>query len=140
VGAREIVVEILGEDAVRVDGRERTLDARPASVELEGDRSVVDLGGRRIAVIARDAWELRSETGSPGAAVLSEVLRSPMPGIVTQVAVAAGQAVQPGDLLLVLEAMKMANEIRTDRAATVTEVLVKPGQTVSDGFGLITLG
>lgn len=151
VGAREIVVEIPGEDAVRIDGREIPCDAsgtslilggRPWSVPVarEGERSAVDLGGRLIPVTVRDAWERRAEAGATGAdAALSEVLRSPMPGIVTRVAVAAGQAVAPGDLLLVLEAMKMANEIRADRAATVTEVLVKPGQTVSAGLGLVTL-
>ncbi len=141
VGAREIAVEILSPTRVRVDGRECAVDAG-VPVAREGDRYAVTVGGRRLLVAVQDAWERRLGPGSVGAgsAGRSEVLRSPMPGIVTRVAVAAGQPVAPGDLLLVLEAMKMANEIRADRAATVTEVSVKPGQTVSAGEAMVTLG
>ena len=139
VGDREITVEILSPARARIDGREIALPPG-VQVEREGDRYAVAVGGHRLAVSVQDAWERMLGPGSGGAGVArSEILRAPMPGIVTRVAVAAGQAVAPGDLLLVLEAMKMANEIRAERAATVTEVSVKPGQTVSAGFGLVTL-
>ncbi len=63
-------------------------------------------------------------------AATSPVLRAPMPGVILQVAVQTGAAVQRGDPLLVLEAMKMKNVIRSPRAGVVAEVLVQPGQNV----------
>jgi biotin carboxyl carrier protein len=60
-------------------------------------------------------------------------VKSVMPGIVKEVRVRAGDAVQPGQALLVLEAMKMENEIRSDRAGRVARVLVTPGQAVEKG-------
>jgi biotin carboxyl carrier protein len=62
-----------------------------------------------------------------------------MPGVIKQVAVQAGQQVQSGQLLVVLEAMKMENEIVAPKAGTVTAVLVTPGQTVNPGAPLVNL-
>ena len=59
-----------------------------------------------------------------------------MPGRVVQVTVAVGDRVEPGALLLVLEAMKMQNEIRTVRGGTVLRVDVEPGRTVDGGAPL----
>ena len=56
-----------------------------------------------------------------------------MPGKIVRVAVAAGQAVRAGECLLVMEAMKMENEIRSPRDGSVTGVLVREGQAVESG-------
>lgn len=66
-----------------------------------------------------------------------ECVDSPMPGNIPKVHVAAGQAVKEGDILVVLEAMKMENEIMAPKSGTVTQVLVEKGATVETGAPLV---
>ena len=63
-----------------------------------------------------------------------------MPGKMLSVAVSDGQAFKKGDLLLVLEAMKMQNEIYAPQDATVSEVRVSANQTVATGEDMVVLG
>ena len=65
---------------------------------------------------------------------------APMPGNILKVNVTAGQAVKEGDVLVVLEAMKMENEILAPKACTVKQVLVSKGSTVDTGATLVVLG
>lgn len=67
-------------------------------------------------------------------------VKCPMPGKILSVAVSAGAAVKKGDLLLVLEAMKMQNEIYAPQDGTVSEVRVAANQTVATGDVLVVLG
>ena len=69
----------------------------------------------------------------------SETITSPMPGTILSVKVNAGAAVKAGDVLLVLEAMKMENEIKAPHDATVAAVLVKQGDSVDSGSDLVSL-
>jgi biotin carboxyl carrier protein len=69
----------------------------------------------------------------------SGAVTAPIPGVVTEVKVAAGDNVKKGDILLLLEAMKMQNEILAPYDAAVTEVLVSQGATVQTGDVLIRL-
>ena len=66
-------------------------------------------------------------------AVADGRVKAPIPGLIARVLVAPGQAVETGQPLLVLEAMKMENELRAPRGGTVQAVKVKPGQTVTLG-------
>jgi len=68
-----------------------------------------------------------------------QVVAAYMPGRVVSVAVEPGQAVEEGQSLVVLEAMKMQNEIQADRAGTVSKVHVAPGQAVEGGDPLLEL-
>jgi len=65
---------------------------------------------------------------------------SPMPGIVLSVNTSAGQQVKAGDVLLVLEAMKMENEITAPSDGTVKQMLVQKGSSVDTDSVLIILG
>lgn len=113
-----------------------------ASVErLEDGLWAVTIRGRRFEVAVQDELErrlARETTPPPGAR--EERIRAPMPGVVTRVAVSKGQSVKAGDLLVVLEAMKMANEVCAKHPGTVREVSVQAGRTVSAGEVLATLG
>lgn len=77
---------------------------------------------------------------APAAPVAGEAVTAPMPGNILKVNVTAGQAVKEGDVLVVLEAMKMENEILAPKACTVKQVLVSKGSTVDTGATLVVLG
>ncbi len=69
----------------------------------------------------------------------AEVVSSPMPGTIVNTVVSAGQAVKKGDVLVVLEAMKMENEIMAPHDATVAAVHVNKGDSVESGTPLVSL-
>ena len=73
------------------------------------------------------------------APVAGEAVTAPMPGNILKVAVSAGQSVKEGDLLVVLEAMKMENEIFAPKSGTVAQVLVSKGSTVDTGATMVVL-
>ena len=68
-----------------------------------------------------------------------EPVNAPMPGTILKVNVTQGQAVKEGDVLCVLEAMKMENEIMAPKAGTVTQVVTSKGATVNTGDALVVL-
>lgn len=67
-------------------------------------------------------------------------LKAPLPGTITEVKVTVGQQVNVGDIVLVLEAMKMQNNIEAEQGGQVTSIVVKPGDTVMEGAVLLTIG
>ena len=68
-----------------------------------------------------------------------ESVNAPMPGNILKVNVSVGQTVKEGDLLVVLEAMKMENEIFAPKSGTVAQVLVQKGSTVDTGATMVVL-
>ena len=76
---------------------------------------------------------------APVAAGAGNPLKAPLPGTVTEVKVQVGQQVNVGDILVVLEAMKMQNNIESEYAGQVTSILVKQGETVMEGAVLLTI-
>ena len=150
----------LGPDGVRVDGE-------PVAAEIEavpdGPIRSLLLDGASHRLVARSAgsgrWELqlrgwrvtaevvdertlriREMTGSSAAALGPKPVRAPMPGLVVRVEVAVGDEVRPGQGLVIVEAMKMENELRAEVAGRVTAVHVERGQTVEKDQPLIDLG
>ena len=80
---------------------------------------------------------------APAAPVVTgagETVSAPMPGNILKVNVKAGDAVKAGTVLVVLEAMKMENEIMAPKDGTVTQVLVSKGSTVDTGAPLVVIG
>ena len=70
----------------------------------------------------------------------AETVKAPMPGNILEVRVSDGQAVQAGDILFILEAMKMENEIMASVAGTVSGVAVQKGSAVATGAVLCHIG
>ena len=77
---------------------------------------------------------------APAITGAGEAVNAPMPGTILKVNVQNGQAVKAGDVLVVLEAMKMENEILAPKAGTVTQVAVQKGSNVDTGAPLVVIG
>jgi glutaconyl-CoA/methylmalonyl-CoA decarboxylase subunit gamma len=146
-------VEAVGDSRfqVWVDAGEPPLEVRvlapsgPAVVTV-GNR-VVELyratNGELIVPRARQRFVSSARSGSrergPGHAEGTGPLRAPMPGRIVKVLVAEGDAVVPGAGLVVMEAMKMENELSATRAGVVRRVLVKAGEAVERDAVLLEL-
>jgi propionyl-CoA carboxylase alpha chain len=120
-----------------IAGREYSAHARSGGQRYEihrnGDEYYV-----RSALVQRTVRRLPRYPNAAGKA-LHETANSPMPGLVLRVLVSAGQQVQPGDPLVVLEAMKMEQTIKTSIQGEVRAVLVKCGDIVAPGQMLVEI-
>jgi acetyl-CoA/propionyl-CoA carboxylase, biotin carboxylase, biotin carboxyl carrier protein len=128
--------------------------AAPAE-EAPRERVVVEVGGRRLEVVlpaglglgngsaaasgGRARAPKRTARTSSGPAAGGNALTAPMQGTIVKIAVEEGQAVQAGDLVIVLEAMKMEQPITAHKAGTVTDLAAEIGQTVASGTVLLQL-
>jgi biotin carboxyl carrier protein len=119
---------------VLLDGR-----SYDAFVETALTGLVVSIDGHRFEVEVRDPRRLSRRSGGARSSGV-QTLSSPMPGKVVRVLVAAGDTVEAGQGILVIEAMKMQNEMKAARAGTVLSISAKDGATVAAGEALATIG
>jgi biotin carboxyl carrier protein len=158
-GAAPIVVDVIelpsGALDVKVDGRTADVDVVPLGVQLSVriDGRVVDLttegappelgaiaSGHRSYVRVESERQRAAEAAKKGTGGGSEKLvKSPMPGRIVKLLVQPGDDVAAGQPLLVMEAMKMENELKAKTAGKIADVLVKIGDTVEGNAKLITL-
>jgi biotin carboxyl carrier protein len=121
--------------SVRVDGQIVDLTTEGAPPDLgvvaSGHRSYIRVESERL----RAAEQAKKATGGGG----DRVVKSPMPGRVVKVLVSKGDVVAVGQGLLVLEAMKMENEVKAKLAGTVADVHVVAGAAVEGNAKLVTL-
>jgi biotin carboxyl carrier protein len=102
------------------------------AVTQDTDAYIVSLQGRRIPVEMVDARAALRRAAHHGQAGLAEV-RAPMPGKIVKILVAEGAQVQPNQGLLVMEAMKMQNEIKSPKKGIVQKLGVSEGAAVNSG-------
>ena len=121
----------LGDEVHRVVARKGESRGR-YTLWLDGFRFEVEALDERTRTIR----ELSGASAGPAGPV---PLKAPMPGMIVRVNVEAGDAVVPGQSLIVMEAMKMENELRAVVAATVKKVLAVPGTAVEKGALLMEL-
>ena len=76
----------------------------------------------------------------PAAAGAGTPVKAPLPGTINAINVKVGDKVNVGDVVVVLEAMKMQNNIEAENAGTVTAILVNPGDSVMEGAVMLTIG
>ena len=127
-----------------------TLNGRTYEVEVEAGKAmcVAEYEAYAPATVAVPAAPVAAAApaapaavpAAPGVAVTGgDNVTAPMPGNILKVNVTAGQAVKEGDVLGILEAMKMENEIMATKAGTVAQVLVTKGATVNTDDVLVVL-
>jgi biotin carboxyl carrier protein len=119
--------------AVLLEGR-----SYDAHAEAGSDCAWITIRGHRFCVAVTDPrrWS-RKRTGTHGPE--REEIVAPMPGKIVRLLVEPGQAVEAGQGVVVMEAMKMQNELKTRRAGRVAAIPVRPGETVSAGAILATI-
>jgi biotin carboxyl carrier protein len=110
-----------------------------ARVQPEGENVIVHCGGQEFHIELHDPRAWRRGHGSALGAEGRQQVTAPMPGKVIRVLVAAGQTVELGQGLVVVEAMKMQNEIRAPRNGVVERLTVQEGQAVSAGEALAVI-
>ena len=151
---------------VDLSGETPTIDGEPVTVELDRvpgtpTRRLVVNGESHVFVATRPEagqWSLhmdgerldlevvdertraiRAMTGQGGVAAGPKPVKAPMPGLVVRVRVAPGDRVEKGTSVVIIEAMKMENDLKAEGPGVVSRVLVQEGQPVEKGATLIVL-
>ena len=128
-----------------------TLNGRTYEVEVEAGKAMCVAeyeayapAAAPVAAAPVAAPVAAAPVAAPAAAGVTvsggESVSAPMPGNILKVAVTVGQTVKEGDLLVVLEAMKMENEIFAPKAGTVAQVVTSKGASVNTGDTLVVIG
>lgn len=156
---QEFLVEILDEKHIRINDKILDVDFESVSgqpvysliiggksyeayVSPDEDKWEILLRGRLYQAQVEDEREKRLRAaGSAGASESGEFhLRAPMPGLVVVIPVEEGQEVKKGQVLLILESMKMQNELKAPRDGVITRIKVRPGETVEQKQTLLSVG
>lgn len=95
---------------------------------------------RPAAVPSTDSHPSVAKTSSPTAPKGAGIIKSPLPGVILEIFVREGDEVKMGQRLLMLEAMKMENNIEADKAGKVVSILKHKGDSVMEGDVLIIIG
>jgi acetyl/propionyl-CoA carboxylase alpha subunit len=157
-GEREILIDILDDQHITVDGIDYEIDFESVSEQtvyslLANNKSYealvyesdegwqVLLHGSQYVLLVEDERErrLRSSLGGGPAENVDFHLRAPMPGLIVSVPVSEGQVIEKGDVLVVLESMKMQNQLKSPRGGKVSRVQVKTGDSVEQRDTLLSV-
>jgi biotin carboxyl carrier protein len=137
VGGRQYEVEarMVGADEYLLLQGGRVYECRVSAGPVAGTRGSlqVSVGGREYGVKLTDPKHLRGAGPPAGHDAGRAQITAPMPGKVVRVLVETGQLIEAGDGVVVVEAMKMQNELKSPKAGTVTELRAEPGAHVNAG-------
>jgi len=158
VEGKQFLIEIIDEKHVSVDGKVYEVDFESVSGQpvyslivdgrshesyiYQGEENwQVLLRGRLYPVTVEDEREkrLRAAAGGGVAETGEFHLRAPMPGLVVAVHVTEGQQIKKGQVILILESMKMQNELKAPRDGTIGRIRIKAGETVEQRQTLLSV-
>ena len=158
VNGKEYTIEIIDEQHISVNGRQITVDFNSVSEQplysllvdgksfesfvYPGDEEwEVLLMGRQYPVMVEDERErrLKAAAGSSVSEAGEFHMKAPMPGMVVTIPVEEGQEIEKGQVVLILESMKMQNELKSPRAGIVGRIRVKPGESVEQRQKLLSV-
>lgn len=133
-------VEVEEGSAMLIDEYELAAPAAPAAPVAAARHTADMLHAPRPAAPAAPVAAAPVAAAAPAAGLAAgEVVKSPMPGNILKINAVQGQAVKEGDVLVVLEAMKMENDVVAPRDGTVAQVVVAKGAVVETGSPLVVL-
>ena len=157
VGDEQFVIDINQDDLVTVNGEtvevdmHQMLDTTMHSIIINGKSHdvrmnegngvyVIQLSGEIFEVVVEDERTrrlagLRSSASATGEAII----KAPMPGVVVEVLVTPGQTVEQGEVVVILESMKMQNELKAPRPGEVHAVRVSAGEKVDQNVIMVTI-
>ena len=121
------------------------IEGNIANVEVNGEAYKVEMEKKEEApkpkVVVKKPTATAAPSSTPAAkpAAGKASVKSPLPGVVTEVTVNVGDTVKKGDTVIILEAMKMANTIGADKDGKVTAICVQPGDSVMEGADLVAI-
>ena len=118
-----------------------TLTVNGEEFKVEMEREPEPEKKKPVVRPAAAAAETASDEPAANKAAVNKnaAVKAPLPGVITDIKVAVGDQVQPGDTVVVLEAMKMANNLQAEKAGTVTAVCVKIGESVMEDDALVVI-
>ena len=157
-GDQKYVIDINSEGAVTIDNEQRVLDLQSIDddglysllidnrsfealvEEGDGEYRVLINGTLYHVQVADERAKRLAEAASAFAPTSGELnIKSPMPGLIVAIPVNVGDVVVKGQVVLILESMKMENELKTPREGTITAIKIQPKQAVEQGQILLTI-
>lgn len=144
-------------DGAAYDVTINSINGQKAQVEVNGIPFEVEMQGSQLTEdklptasapteaapatpVAQEAPQPAATEQAPAGEGAGTPVKAPLPGVVTKINVSMGQTVKKGEAVLVLEAMKMENNITAEQDGTVTGICVKAGDSVLEGAVLLTIG
>ena len=112
-----------------------TVNGESFKVEMEPEQEPE----KKKVVLGQPAASEESEATPAANVNTANAVKAPLPGVITSIEVEVGQEVKAGDTVVVLEAMKMANNIEAEKDGKITAICVKPGENVLEDAPLVVI-
>ena len=122
-----------------------TIEEKIAEVTVNGETFKVEMEPepepekKKVVVSAAAAPANDDQPVAAGSVNTANAVKAPLPGVITEIKVAIGDTVNAGDTVVILEAMKMANNIEAEKSGKVTAICVKQGESVMEDSPLAVI-
>lgn len=113
-----------------------TVNGKDFQVEME---SQPEAEKKTVTQLPQTDEKVETEPSTTGQVNTEQAIKAPLPGVITEIKVSVGDQVKAGDTVVVLEAMKMANNIEAEKDGTVTAICIKQGESVMEDTPLVVI-
>ena len=113
-----------------------TVNGKDFQVEMEAQTEAVK---KTVTPLPQTDEKVETEPSTTGQVNTEQAIKAPLPGVITEIKVSVGDQVKAGDTVVVLEAMKMANNIEAEKDGTVTAICIKQGESVMEDTPLVVI-
>lgn len=161
VGDHTYQIEIIDNKNILVDGEPHTVDWLSLNQGTTSFSLIVDTRSHEVVAESADSsrwsilmsgeknevevmdelqWRIKQTTEASGGSAGIITIKSPMPGVILRVPLAIGTVVSKGDTVIILESMKMENELKSPKDGVIDAIHIEQGATVEKNQSLITIG
>lgn len=113
-----------------------TVNGKDFQVEMEAQPKAEK---KTVTPLPQSDEKVETEPSTTGQVNTEQAIKAPLPGVITEIKVSVGDQVKAGDTVVVLEAMKMANNIEAEKDGTVTAICIKQGESVMEDTPLVVI-